>query len=39
VRLGGRGYQLIGHHELNLPLLGVAVLERLAARPEESEQA
>ena len=39
VRMGGRGYQLIGHHELNLPLLAVAVLERLAARPEESEQA
>ena len=39
VRMGGRGYQLIGHHELNLPLLAVAVLESLAARPEESEQA
>jgi len=39
VRMGGRGYQLIGHHELNLPLLAVAVLERLAGRPEESEQA
>lgn len=38
VRMGGRGYQLIGHHELNLPLLAVAVLERLANRPEESEQ-
>ncbi len=37
VRMGGRGYQLIGHHELNLPLLAVAVLERLAPRPEESE--
>ena len=31
VRMGGRGYQLIGHHELNLPLLVVAVLERLAS--------
>jgi len=31
VRLGGRGFQLIGHHELNLPLLAAAVLERLAA--------
>ena len=30
VRLGGRGYQFVGHHELNLPLLAVAVLERLA---------
>ncbi len=36
VRMGGRGYQLIGHHELNLPLLAVAVLERLAARPAGS---
>ncbi len=31
VRLGGRGFQLIGHHELNLPLLSAAVLEGLAA--------
>jgi len=31
VRLGGRGYQIIGHHELNLPLLAAAVLEGLAA--------
>jgi hypothetical protein len=31
VRMGGRGYQLIGHHELNLPLLAVAVLEVLAS--------
>jgi deoxyhypusine synthase len=30
VRLGGRGYQLIGHHELNLPLLAAAVLEMLS---------
>jgi len=37
VRMGGRGYQLIGHHELNLPLLAVAVLERLASRPERPE--
>ena len=37
VRMGGRGYQLIGHHELNLPLLAVAVLERLATLPEKSE--
>ncbi len=29
VRLGGRGFQLIGHHELNLPLLTAAVFERL----------
>jgi deoxyhypusine synthase len=39
VRMGGRGYQLIGHHELNLPLLAVAVLERLGAYPDETEQA
>jgi len=31
VRLGGRGFQLIGHHELNVPLLAAAVLERLDA--------
>jgi len=37
VRTGGRGYQLIGHHELNLPLLAVAVLEALARCPEESK--
>ncbi len=36
VRMGGRGYQIIGHHELNLPLLAVAVLERLARPTEES---
>ncbi len=36
VRLGGQGYQLIGHHEVNLPLLVVAVQERLAPPPEES---
>jgi hypothetical protein len=39
VRMGGRGYQLIGHHELNLPLLAVAVLERLATLPEAREPA
>lgn len=33
VRLGGKGYQLIGHHELNLPLLSAAVLECLAGNP------
>lgn len=38
VRMGGQGYQLIGHHEINLPLLAVAVLERLAGRPDESER-
>jgi len=32
VRMGGRGYQLIGHHEVNLPLLAAAVLEGLSAR-------
>jgi deoxyhypusine synthase len=36
VRMGGRGYQLIGHHELNLPLLVVAVLEEMATSPEAS---
>jgi hypothetical protein len=36
VRMGGRGYQLVGHHELNLPLLVVAVLESLATLPEAS---
>jgi len=30
VRMGGEGVQLIGHHELNLPLLAAAVLELLA---------
>jgi hypothetical protein len=35
VRTGGRGYQLIGHHELNLPLLVVAVLESLASLSQE----
>jgi hypothetical protein len=29
VRLGGEGFQLIGHHEINLPLLTAAVLELL----------
>jgi hypothetical protein len=28
--LGGRGYYIIGHHELNLPLLFAAVSEQLA---------
>jgi hypothetical protein len=27
--LGGRGYYIVGHHELNLPLLFAAVLEQL----------
>jgi len=31
VRLGGKGYQLIGHHEIHLPLLAAAVFEILAA--------
>ncbi len=31
VRLGGKGFQFIGHHELNLPLLAAAVHELLAA--------
>lgn len=29
VRLGGKGYELIGHHEINFPLLAAAVLEIL----------
>jgi hypothetical protein len=29
---GGKGYQITGHHELMVPLLGWAVLERLAGR-------
>ena len=37
VRKGGRGFQFIGHHELNLPLLTVAVLERLASGTQESK--
>jgi len=36
VRLGGKGYELIGHHEINLPLLAAAVLEILACRKAES---
>jgi hypothetical protein len=28
--LGGRGYYLIGHHEINLPLIFAAVKEALA---------
>jgi hypothetical protein len=29
VRLGGEGFHLIGHHELNIPLLAAAILERM----------
>jgi hypothetical protein len=29
VRKGGEGFHLIGHHEINIPLLAAAVLERL----------
>jgi len=29
VRLGGEGFHLIGHHEINVPLLAAAVLEHL----------
>jgi deoxyhypusine synthase len=36
VRMGGRGYQLIGHHELNLPLLVVAVLECMAGESKKA---
>jgi len=35
VRLGGKGIQLIGHHELNLPLLTAAVLEGLFRTAKE----
>ena len=38
VRNGGEGYHFIGHHELNLPLLTVAVLEVLAAADAEGSK-
>lgn len=28
---GGKGYTIIGHHEINIPLLAAAVLDRLSA--------
>jgi len=31
VRTGGRGYRLIGHHEIMFPLLTAAVLEQMAS--------
>lgn len=31
--LGGRGYTITGHHELMIPLLAAAVIERIAAAP------
>ena len=31
--LGGKGYYIVGHHELNIPLLFAAVKERLAGNP------
>jgi len=31
-RLGGRGLSLIGHHEILVPLLAAAIIERLGAR-------
>lgn len=31
VRLGGKGFHLTGHHEINLPLLAAAVFEVLAS--------
>ncbi len=30
---GGKGYTLIGHHEVMFPLLAAAVLEKLSSRP------
>ena len=30
---GGKGYSLIGHHEIMLPLLAAAVIEELAKKP------
>ena len=30
--LGGKGYYIVGHHELNIPLLFAAVKEKLAAK-------
>jgi len=29
VRSGGKGYNIIGHHEIMLPLLGYAIIERI----------
>jgi len=29
--MGGKGYTLIGHHELMVPLLAASVIERLAS--------
>lgn len=34
--MGGRGYTLIGHHELMVPLLAASVIERLALMKEAS---
>jgi len=34
VRPGGRAIELVGHHEFTLPLLRLAVLERLKVRAE-----
>ncbi|MEW6441899.1 MAG: hypothetical protein AB1640_13270 [bacterium] len=39
VRLGGKGYHLVGHHEINLPLLAAAVLEILASEGDPFERA
>jgi hypothetical protein len=27
--LGGKGYYIVGHHEINLPMLFAAVIEQL----------
>ncbi|MBN2466978.1 MAG: hypothetical protein JXD19_02405 [Deltaproteobacteria bacterium] len=31
-RRGGKGYNLVGHHEIMVPLLAAGIMERLAAR-------
>jgi hypothetical protein len=32
---GGRGFELVGHHEIMLPLLAAAVIESLEAERKE----
>jgi len=34
-RQGGRGYALTGHHEIMIPLLARAILEKLESSPKE----
>jgi len=35
---GGEGYSLVGHHELMLPLLAAAVIERLEEEKLKQEE-